>query len=99
MNPGHAGMTSAELTEARETLHLSQVELARILDVHPNLINRWERGISKPPRYLRLIFKYCDYWAMQAELTGRWAHESCFGPNAEPCSYHTSPAVVSGESH
>jgi DNA-binding XRE family transcriptional regulator len=47
-------MTPAELTAARASLHLSQIELSRILGVHANVVNRWERGGAKIPPYLHL---------------------------------------------
>jgi DNA-binding transcriptional regulator YiaG len=45
-------MTPLEFTEARESLHLSQVELSRVLGVHQNIVNRWERGHAKIPPYM-----------------------------------------------
>lgn len=47
-------MTPAELTEARQQLHLSQVELSRVLGIHPTILNRWEKGHAKIPPYLHL---------------------------------------------
>lgn len=54
-------MTPAELTEARESLHLSQAALARLLGVHPNIVNRWERGHAKIPPYLPLAIRGLDH--------------------------------------
>lgn len=50
-------MTPDELTQARESLHLNQAELARVLGIHPNIVNRWERGRAKIPPYLKLAFE------------------------------------------
>ena len=45
-------MTPSEFTAAREALHLSQRALAEVLGVHPNVVNRWERGGAKIPPYM-----------------------------------------------
>jgi DNA-binding transcriptional regulator YiaG len=45
-------VTPTELTAARESLHLSQVELARVLGIHPTILNRWEHGRAKIPPYM-----------------------------------------------
>jgi transcriptional regulator with XRE-family HTH domain len=50
-------MTPAELTEARKSLGLSQVELAKVLGIHPTMLNRWEHGKAKIPPYLWLALK------------------------------------------
>lgn len=46
--------TPADLTAAREALHLSQKSLAEVLGIHPTIVNRWERGRAKIPPYLWL---------------------------------------------
>lgn len=46
-----------QLTEAREALHLSQIELARQLGVAANTVNRWEAGTRKIPPYLWLALE------------------------------------------
>jgi ribosome-binding protein aMBF1 (putative translation factor) len=50
-------VTPAELTQAREALGLSQVELAQQLGVHPTMVNRWERGRAKMAPYLHLALE------------------------------------------
>ncbi len=62
-------MTSAELTETREALHLSQVELARELGVAANTVNRWEAGTRKIPSYLWLALEGLHHQACR-ELQG-----------------------------
>lgn len=47
-------MTPVQLVEARASLHLSQVELARQLGVAANTVNRWEAGTRTIPSYLPL---------------------------------------------
>lgn len=47
-------MTPVELTKARNALHLSQAELARVLGVAANTVNRWEAGLRAIPSYLAL---------------------------------------------
>jgi putative transcriptional regulator len=41
-------MTAAEVSEVRNKLGLSQVQLAQLLGVHPLTISKWERGVSGP---------------------------------------------------
>lgn len=36
------------LAELRKARHLTQLELANLLDVQPRLLGRWERGQGKP---------------------------------------------------
>jgi transcriptional regulator with XRE-family HTH domain len=50
-------MTPTELTAAREAMRLSQRALAERLGVHPNMVNRWERGTAKTTPYLRLALE------------------------------------------
>jgi len=50
----HSLMTPADLTAARESLRLSQRDLAGVLGIHPNILNRWENGKAKIPPYLHL---------------------------------------------
>lgn len=45
-------MTPLEFTEAREALHLNQRQLSEVLGIHPNVVNRWERGSAKIPPYM-----------------------------------------------
>ena len=47
-------MTAAELTYRRAQLHMAQVDLARVLGVAANTVNRWEAGTRKIPPYLEL---------------------------------------------
>lgn len=53
-------MTSAELKASREFLHLTQRELANILGVYQQSINRWEQGERKIPPYLHLALEALD---------------------------------------
>jgi DNA-binding transcriptional regulator YiaG len=50
-------VTPRQLTEVREALHLSQIELARQLGVAANTVNRWEAGTRKIPPYLWLALE------------------------------------------
>lgn len=47
---GHWSMTDfgKNLAELRKARHLTQLELANLLDVQPRLLGRWERGQGKP---------------------------------------------------
>jgi len=48
----------AELRAARERLGLSRLELAKMLDVSPNAIYRWEHDRSRPlPIFIRRLAK------------------------------------------
>ena len=46
----HWSMTDfgKNLAELRKARHLTQLELANLLDVQPRLLGRWERGQGKP---------------------------------------------------
>lgn len=57
-------MTPAEITAARESLSLNQRELAAALGIHPNIINRWERGFAGPPPYLWLALWAIEHGAL-----------------------------------
>lgn len=50
-------MTPLQLTEAREALHLSQVDLARALGVSANTVSRWHQGQRSIPPYLWLALE------------------------------------------
>ena len=50
-------MTPMQLIDAREALHLSQVDLARALGVAANTVNRWEKGQRPIPSYLWLALE------------------------------------------
>jgi DNA-binding transcriptional regulator YiaG len=47
---------ATRVEKLRERLHLTQMELARLLSVSAMAISRWERGINEPPAeaYIRL---------------------------------------------
>jgi transcriptional regulator with XRE-family HTH domain len=47
-------MEGEELKEKRTALGLTQAQLAEILDVKPNTVARWERGILPVPRTVEL---------------------------------------------
>jgi DNA-binding transcriptional regulator YiaG len=51
-------MLPAELQEWRSRLHLSQAELAHLLEVDKMTVSRWERGIRSAPPFLRLALLY-----------------------------------------
>jgi DNA-binding transcriptional regulator YiaG len=40
---------------------LSQPQVARQLNVHPNTIGKWERGVTRPPpEYAALITRFLE---------------------------------------
>jgi transcriptional regulator with XRE-family HTH domain len=47
-------MEGEELKEKRIALGLTQAQLAEILDVKPNTVARWERGLLAVPRTVEL---------------------------------------------
>lgn len=47
-------MEGEALREKRIALGLTQAELAEILDVKPNTVARWERGLLPVPRTVEL---------------------------------------------
>lgn len=55
-------MTSAEIRTARETLALTQGQLAAVMGLRgPATISEWERGIKNPDgRSVRLLRAYLD---------------------------------------
>lgn len=50
-------MTGDELREKRVALELTQAQLAEILDVKPNTVARWERGLLSVPRTVKLAME------------------------------------------
>ncbi|OYV84050.1 MAG: hypothetical protein B7X04_01425 [Parcubacteria group bacterium 21-54-25] len=44
-------MTPSEIVNVRRALGLSQVEFARLLDVHSMTVSKWERGLVPPTPY------------------------------------------------
>lgn len=49
-------MKPEQLTLARELLRLTQAQLALALDVHPQTISKWERGVVRLSAMHRRIF-------------------------------------------
>jgi len=90
-------MTPTELTEARESLHLTQRKLAEVLGVHPNLINRWEHGKAKIPPYLHLALAHLSHLTAPpvADVTGRDAPRAILdaGNRASACDH---PGIARG---
>lgn len=50
-------MGGEELKEKRTALGLTQAQLAEILDVKPNTVARWERGLLAVPRTVELAMQ------------------------------------------
>ncbi len=50
-------MEGDALREKRIALGLTQVQLAEILDVKPNTVARWERGLLSVPRTVKLAME------------------------------------------
>jgi len=50
-------MESDKLREKRIALGLTQAQLAEILDVKPNTVARWERGLLSVPRTVELAME------------------------------------------
>lgn len=50
-------MEGEKLKEKRAALGLTQVQLAEILDVKPNTVARWERGLLPVPRTVELAME------------------------------------------
>ena len=50
-------MEGDELKEKRLALGLTQAQLAEILDVKPNTVARWERGLLVVPRTVELAME------------------------------------------
>ncbi|HDL86348.1 MAG TPA: helix-turn-helix domain-containing protein [Candidatus Acetothermia bacterium] len=44
-------MTPSEIVNVRRALGLSQVEFARLFDVHSMTVSKWERGLVPPTPY------------------------------------------------
>lgn len=62
-------MTPLELIEARQDMHMKQVDLARALGVAPNTVNRWEAGTREIPPYLWLALI-----GLRHQKYGPWEH-------------------------
>ena len=54
------------LKELRDENHLSQADLAEILDVHFMTISRWERGINSPS--IRDIVNMVDLFEISSDI-------------------------------
>jgi transcriptional regulator with XRE-family HTH domain len=50
-------MEGEKLKEKRNALGLTQAQLAEILDVKPNTVARWERGLLPVPRTVELAME------------------------------------------
>ena len=50
-------MEGDELKEKRLALKLTQAQLAEILEVKPNTVARWERGLLAVPRTVELAME------------------------------------------
>lgn len=50
-------MEGDQLREKRIALGLTQAQLAEILDVKPNTVARWERGLLSVPRTVELAME------------------------------------------
>jgi transcriptional regulator with XRE-family HTH domain len=50
-------MEGEKLKEKRIVLGLTQAQLAEILDVKPNTVARWERGLLAVPRTVELAME------------------------------------------
>jgi putative transcriptional regulator len=44
-------VTPQQVAELRDTLGLSQVQLAQLLGVHPLTVSKWERGLLVPTEH------------------------------------------------
>ena len=64
---------TAELTRsARGKLFLSQVQLAKLLGVHPMTVSRWERGILAPSAYQIEFLEVFKRAEVKVPLLYRW---------------------------
>ena len=50
-------MSGDELKERRNALGMTQAELAKILDVKPNTVARWENGVLAVPQTVALAIE------------------------------------------
>jgi transcriptional regulator with XRE-family HTH domain len=50
-------MIKDELKQRRESLALTQAQLARELDVDVITVSRWERGVHPIPKYIELAIE------------------------------------------
>ncbi len=46
-------MTPAQLKQLRESFDLTQKQMADILGIHPNALQRMEYGTSRIPKYIK----------------------------------------------
>lgn len=61
-------MTSQELEGAMKKLSLTQGELAKRLDVRPETVHRWLRGVAGKPRKIPgPVAVAVDMWMKQSE--------------------------------
>lgn len=50
-------MTGIEIRTIRDRLHLTQVQLAQLLGVHPLTVHKWERGILVPTAHQQAMLE------------------------------------------
>ena len=62
-------MEGNELKDRRIALGLTQAQLAEILDVKPNTVARWERGLLSVPRTVELAMETVEH--MQKKSGGK----------------------------
>ena len=60
-------MTGKEIKELRESMGLTQVELAKEIGVDHIAVSKWERNIHKISRLSELKFKEIDFSIKQAD--------------------------------
>lgn len=81
-------VTPAALKAARQTLNLTQQQLAEVLGIHVTIVNRWENGHSKIPPYLHLAIE-CLFRVSRS----RW--QPAGKPSFRPLSQRTEQKPVS----
>jgi DNA-binding transcriptional regulator YiaG len=64
-------MTPAAVRQARDSLGLSQANLAKILGVSTRQVQRWEAGDQAPPNYLVLALAWLAGGCTQPEEAGK----------------------------
>lgn len=57
--------------ETRAKLNLSQAGFAKYLDIPVANIQKWEQGISQPPRYVKSLIERVILLEKGAELNGK----------------------------
>ena len=84
--------TLAKLIDARERMHISQSELARRMDVPPNVVSRFESAQHSPRLDTIIAYAHALGYEFKAELKKRPAESVASRDSARTAERRRAPA-------